>query len=62
MGPTDLVGNPFAVMGFLFRRLAEILTLGQADPYDIHITWHAPSTLVLDENGNVISSSGYPHN
>lgn len=42
--------------------LAEIATLGQADPYDIHITWHAPSTLILDQNGRVISGSGYPHN
>lgn len=41
--------------------LAEILTLGQADPYDIHITWHAPTKLVLDGNGRVISASGYPH-
>ncbi len=42
-------------------RLAEVLTLGQADPYDIHITWHAPTKLVLDGNGRVISASGYPH-
>jgi len=41
--------------------LAEVATLGQAEPYDIHITWHAPAKLVLDQNGRVISGSGYPH-
>ncbi|MGH3751695.1 MAG: hypothetical protein ACRDRP_03195 [Pseudonocardiaceae bacterium] len=41
--------------------LAEVLTLGQADPYDIHLTWHAPTKLVMDGNGRVISASGYPH-
>ncbi|MGH3937379.1 MAG: hypothetical protein ACRDTG_01890 [Pseudonocardiaceae bacterium] len=41
--------------------LAEIGTLGQADPCDIHITWHDRSTLVLDEHGQVISGSGYPY-
>lgn len=42
-------------------KLAEIVTLGQADPYDLHITWHAPTKLVLDGNGRMISASGYPH-
>ncbi len=32
-----------------------------ADPYDMHIAWHAPAKLVLDQNGRVISGSGYPH-
>jgi hypothetical protein len=41
--------------------LAEVATLGQADPYDMHITWHAPTKLVLDQDGRVISGSGYPH-
>ena len=40
--------------------LAEVLTLGQADAYDIHITWGGPTTLVLDAAGNVISIDGYP--
>lgn len=29
--------------------LAEIITLGQADPYDIHITHHAPTNVILDK-------------
>jgi hypothetical protein len=41
--------------------LAEVATLGQADPYDMRITWHAPTKLVLDQDGRVISGSGYPH-
>lgn len=41
-------------------RLAEILTLGQADPYDIHIGWQEPTTVILDAQGNVVSMEGYP--
>jgi hypothetical protein len=41
-------------------RLAEVLTLGQADPYDIHITWHSETKTILDKDGNVIQSQGYP--
>jgi hypothetical protein len=41
-------------------RLAEILTLGQADAYDIHIQYHAPSTVIVDKDGNVVSMKGYP--
>lgn len=40
--------------------LAEIATLGAADAYDIHITWHRQTTVILDANGNVRSISGYP--
>lgn len=42
------------------NRLAEILTLGQADPYDIHISWQDPATITLDRSGNVVNMSGYP--
>ncbi len=41
-------------------RLAEVLTLGQADPYDIHIRWSEPVTVVLDAQGNLVSMDGYP--
>jgi uncharacterized protein YukE len=41
-------------------RLAEVVTLGQADPYDIHLTWHSETTVVLDQQGNVIEIEGYP--
>jgi hypothetical protein len=41
-------------------RLAEIITLGQADPYQIHVTWHAQSTVILDSQGNVLGVQGYP--
>ena len=38
--------------------IAEILTLGQADPYDIHIGWEGSSTVIVDAQGNVVSGSG----
>lgn len=44
------------------NRIAEAITLGQADPYQIHINWDAQSKVVLDPKGNVVSMSGYPAN
>lgn len=41
-------------------KVAEVLTLGQASPYDLHVTWHAETKTVLDKNGKVISVHGYP--
>ncbi|MGH8909167.1 MAG: hypothetical protein ACRD0K_22405, partial [Egibacteraceae bacterium] len=41
-------------------KVAEVATLGQADPYDIHISWPAETVVRLDRNGNVISVEGYP--
>ncbi|MDR7276273.1 WXG100 family type VII secretion target [Catenuloplanes atrovinosus] len=38
--------------------LADIFTLGQADPYDIHITWPQTSTVVVDRNGFFVGSRG----
>lgn len=38
--------------------LAEIITLGRADPYTIHIGWEESSTVVVDAQGNVVSGSG----
>lgn len=40
---------------------AEIITLGQADPYDIHISWDEPNTAVVDGQGNPVSQSGWPY-
>jgi hypothetical protein len=41
-------------------RVAEAITLGQADPYDLHITWHASTRVIFDESGNVVAVEGYP--
>lgn len=40
---------------------AELITLGQADPYDIHISWEEPTTVVVDDQGNPQSQSGWPY-
>ncbi|MFC9967614.1 hypothetical protein ACFVH4_25590 [Nocardia ignorata] len=42
------------------NRVAEAISLGQADPYDIHINWNANTTLIMDASGRVISQTGYP--
>ncbi|MGH4019554.1 MAG: hypothetical protein ACRDT0_10030 [Pseudonocardiaceae bacterium] len=41
-------------------RIAELPTLGQADPYRIEINWEAETTVVLDPRGNVVDVRGYP--
>lgn len=41
---------------------AEVLTLGRADPYDIHITWNEESTIQLDQNGSPLKVEGWPGN
>ena len=38
--------------------IAEIVTFGQADPYDIHIGWEGSSKVIVDAQGNVVSGSG----
>ncbi|MFE3545614.1 hypothetical protein ACFXK0_21840 [Nocardia sp. NPDC059177] len=40
--------------------IAEAITLGTADPYNIHINWTGSTTLIMDASGNVLSQSGYP--
>ncbi len=35
--------------------VAEVITLGQADPYEIHISWAESTVVHLDANGNPIS-------
>lgn len=43
--------------------IAEIITFGQADPYDIHISWGDPVTVVVDADGNPVPGSqrGWPY-
>lgn len=40
--------------------IAEIMTFGRADPYDIHIGWSGSTTVVVDKNGKVLSGEGWP--
>lgn len=41
--------------------VAEVLTLGRADPYDISITWDAKTQVELDSTGNVPpKTTGWP--
>lgn len=37
---------------------AEVLTLGRADAYDIHIGWSSPTTVVVDAQGHVVRREG----
>ncbi|MGB5150774.1 MAG: hypothetical protein WBN99_12625 [Mycobacterium sp.] len=52
--------NPIYETDQTKSRIAEILSLGQADPYNIHISWQAQSTVMMDAQGNVLSVKGYP--
>ena len=36
-------------------KVAEVVTLGQADPYQLHVTWPRESVVRVDADGNVIS-------
>ena len=36
--------------------IAEIVTLGQADPYNIHISWSETTVIELGNSGNVEST------
>lgn len=42
------------------NRIAEALTLGVADPYQIHIRWDQPTTIVVDSSGRILSRTGWP--
>ena len=42
--------------------IAEAITLGQADPYILHIIWNSTCTIEFDSTGNIISKTGYPFN
>ncbi|ANE78618.1 MULTISPECIES: hypothetical protein [Mycobacteriaceae] len=42
-------------------RIAEIITLGQAHPYQIHIGWHSQTEFVLDQSGALVTAKGYPY-
>jgi WXG100 family type VII secretion target len=47
---TDVIKNTFA----------EVITLGQADPYALHITWSEETIVHLDARGQVVSVEGWP--
>lgn len=40
--------------------IAEIVTLGRADSYNLHLSWNSEAVVRLDERGNVTGVSGYP--
>lgn len=40
------------------NKVAEIVTFGMADPYNIHIGWKGSSAVIVDSQGNVVSGSG----
>ncbi len=42
-------------------KVAEIITLGQAQPYQIHIGWHSQTEFILDQSGALVSAKGYPY-
>ena len=44
----------------LKSKLAEILTFGRNEDYSIHITWDQSTTVIVDEQGRVISTEGWP--
>lgn len=48
--PNPEYGTDIIKSGF-----AELITLGKADPYSIHISWDEATVIKLDKNGNVIS-------
>lgn len=48
--PNPEYGTDIIKSGF-----AELITLGKADPYSIHISWGETTVMKLDKNGNVIS-------
>ncbi|XVV06037.1 RHS repeat domain-containing protein [Actinosynnema sp. CA-248983] len=43
-------------------KVADTISRGRAKPYNLHITWNAKSTVVMDRKGNVLSADGYPWN
>ncbi|MEZ0366130.1 hypothetical protein ACAG26_20860 [Mycobacterium sp. pUA109] len=42
-------------------RIAQIITLGQAQPYPIHIGWHSQSEFIYDQDGTLVNAKGYPY-
>lgn len=42
-------------------KIAEIISLGQAEPYDMHIGWQAQSEFVFRPDGSLVSAKGYPY-
>lgn len=42
-------------------KIAQIITLGQAEPYQIHIGWHSQTEFIFDQSGALVSAKGYPY-
>lgn len=42
-------------------KIAQIITLGQAEPYQIHIGWHSQTEFIFDQSGAVVTAKGYPY-
>lgn len=42
-------------------KVAEIITLGQAEPYQIHSGWHSQTEFVFDQSGALVNAKGYPY-
>lgn len=40
---------------------AEWITLGNAEPYKMHIRWDDQSELIFNQNGGLVSAKGYPY-
>ncbi|AMU68171.1 hypothetical protein [Mycobacteroides abscessus] len=39
-------------------RIAQIITLGQVGPYQIHIGWRGQTEFVFDQSGALVSAKG----
>ena len=40
--------------------IGEIITLGQAESYEIHISWTGTASVLLDSSNSIMTSAGYP--
>jgi hypothetical protein len=52
--------NPKYQEDTIYNTAVELFTLGQADPYNIHVSWDAESTIQLDQNGMLVEAEGWP--
>ncbi len=52
--------NPRYWTDRLKSAFAELITLGRAEGYEIHITWNARAEVRFDSTGAIVSTSGWP--
>ncbi len=52
--------NPRYWTDRLKSAFAELITLGRAEGYEIHITWNARAEVRFDSSGTIVSTSGWP--